>query len=541
MKKTIITLLVVMLTLGAVLTGCGGGSETSTDGVVTVTVAAPAADESWTNDEYFHNIVDRFGMDIEFITLSADSAAEKARIMINSGDMPDMVKSSFTLPEYNEYVDQGIVKELPSDWEEKYPDLAFAETMTTLLDELKNDEGNISALVIPMDQYKTTAAMLREKYKNGEDIVSIMRQPENIPIDSYGFAFRKDWAKQLGIETQPIMEYDDFINMALKFKEADLGGVGANNVMGIAADFTEACNIFVTAFDSAYNYFYKDEETGKYICGLLTDATAQGVKAYTEAYRNGVLSKDFYTIKPADLNSYFCSQRAGIIFPRASLSYLRTLIRDFEAANPGKTGEDCIDVCWIKSPDGYVHGRENNNYYGCYYFSPEITDVKLDKLLSLANFVCSEEGGPQITLGVPGKDFTVDENGEYIITRAKNEAGTFKAMKDIYPSYDFFRQFLNTHFYQESNEDPVAKELAAKIMDAKREYQLSLKKSDVAIDTYQAEDYVKFKAKYDTNQLLADIIVSEGDIEANWAKQVQQIRKDAEGVVASVNKALLGE
>ena len=540
MKRKLALLLALMMATVALFSGCDKKEASTENGErMTITIGYPNADETWTEDEYFKYITDKLNIDIKFQTLSATSATEKARIWISSGDMPDVVQqSAFQLDEYKKYANQGLVRELPKDWEEKYPNLGFAMNMTGIMDYMKEqNDGELFALVRPMDHYSSWIEDFRTAYGEGKNLREMMNSPEYKYIDDYGFAYRKDWAEKLGIETDYIMEYEDFLEMARKFKEADLGGVGATNTVGITADYTEVPNFFVTAYNSSYKYFHKDE-TGKYVCGLLEDSTAEGIKAYAEAYRTGILAKDFYTQKSADLNSIFCSQRSGIIFPRSGLFYLRTLKADFEKANPGMNAEDAIGICWVLSPDGKIHGREAGNFFGAYYFNPELSDEKMEKILELADYISSPEGGPQVRLGVPGVDYKV-ENGEYIVTREANDDGVLETLDKKYPSYEFFRNFLNPMWNNSVDPDPVAAEEVRNFKKAKLEHELSLLDWDEARDCYTADDYVKFNASYEVNGLFAEIVVGEGDIEKNWEKKKKEFEKDANSVAKNMNEALL--
>lgn len=543
MKKTILAILLATLMIGSVLTGCGEKQQTASDDErVTISVAYPKADETWTQDDYFKYITDKVNIDIEFQALSSDSAAEKARIMISSGSMTDIVyTSSFMLDEYASYAKQGLVKGLPDDWKEKYPNLGFALEMTGVLDSLEDaGDGSVYALLRPMDHYTNYIDEFRAAYKEGKDLRELMSEQKYLYIDRYGFAYRKDWAEKLGIKTQPIMEYDDFIDMVLKFKEADLGGVGADNTVGIAVDHTEAPNIFVTAFNSSYKYFNKDGKD-KYVCGLLEDSTTEGVKAYVEAYRSGVLSPGFYTQKTQNLNSLFCSQRSGVIFPRAEVSALRALNTEFEKANPGLKASECIDVCWIKSPDGKIHGREASNYWGVYYLNPDMSDEKLDRIMALADYISSEEGGPQIRLGLEGVDYK-KENGKYVNIRPKDENGSIESLDKKYPSNEFFRLFLNPLYMNEVTEtDPYARERMDTLVEEKLKNDIAVLSWDAERDAYVADDYVKFNAAYDVNSMFAEIVVAEGDPEENWLKKRAEFEDAAKSVADKMNKELLGK
>lgn len=538
--KKIVGVLLAATLLVTSFTGCDTKETADTGEKMTISVGFTKAENSWKNDDYYKYIADKLNIDIEFRTLSADSVGEKSRIWISSGDMPDVTYSDFLLEEYLKYGQQGMVAPLPEGWEEKYPNLGFSMAMTGAYEALKKaGNGEFYGLLVPMDHYSEHLDDFRTAYENGENLKDMMSSGKYTYIDKYGFSYRKDWAEQLGIKTDLIMDYDDFMDMALKFKEADLGGVGEKNTIGIAVDFTEAPNIFVTVHNPSYKYFHKNEK-GEFVSGLLDDETTDGIVAYAEAFRKGILSPDFYTQKSTDLNALFCSQRAGIIFPRAEVSALRNLRSDFEKSNPGKKAEDCIGVCWIRLPDGTVSGREAGNYYRGWYFNPDLSEEKLDRILQLADYVSSAEGGPQIRLGVPDVDYKKEADGTYTILREQNEDGTYPNLNEKYPSYDFFRYFLNPQYTMTVQPDPYMYDLMNSLTEAKLSNKTKLLNWDLDRDFYTAEDYARFNAAYDVNNMFAEIIVSDGDIEKLWLKKRSEFEKEAKKVADNMNKAIFG-
>ena len=172
MKRTI-TLLLALILVVAAFTGCSEKKETNAGGDrMTISIGYPNADEAWKKDEYFKYITDKLNINIDFHTLPSSSAAEKARIWISSGDMPDVVYSDFQLDEYLKYSQQGMVRTLPEGWEEKYPNLGFAMEMTGILDFLKGENnGDVSILIRPMDHYRDYIGDFRTAYSDGKNFV----------------------------------------------------------------------------------------------------------------------------------------------------------------------------------------------------------------------------------------------------------------------------------------------------------------------------------------------------------------------------------
>lgn len=542
MKKITKAMTLILVVL-FILSGCATGKKTSDSdsegGKITFSVAFTGANnETWKNDDYYKYISEKLNFDVDFISMSNASYADQARIWISSNDMPDVVCTNFVYSEYLKYAENGNVRPLPKDYKDKHRGVDFAIQMTAAEKKLQiGEEKEVYGVLRPYDRYTRSIQAFRDAFNNGEDVVELMNKQEYKGIDGYGFAYRKDWAEKLGIKASTIMEYDDFINMVKAFKEADLGNVGKNNTVGIVVDYTEAPNIFVTAFNSSYKYFHK--KGNKYVCGYLEPETVEGVKAYSEAYRSGILSPDFFTLKSQDLNSIFCTQRSGIIFPRADVGGYRALKSDFKKANPDLVPEDCIDLCWIKSPDGKVHGWQSANYGGIIYFNPELSDEKMNKILSIMDYIISPDGGAQVELGVPDVDYK-EENGEYIILRDKNENGELPALSEKYPSYKFFSTFVKTLFDVYTNpDDKQAETITRNLVLEKKKHDLSLLELDLDRNFYSDELYTKFQAANDINSILAEVITADGDVEENWEKKIKSIRADAEKVAEKMTKDLM--
>lgn len=52
--------------------------------------------------------------------------AERLRVWINSGDMPDVATWDYNHGEAMNYIDQGLIYRLPDDWKERWPNVAKA-------------------------------------------------------------------------------------------------------------------------------------------------------------------------------------------------------------------------------------------------------------------------------------------------------------------------------------------------------------------------------------------------------------------------------
>ena len=90
-----------------------------------------------------------------------------------------------------------------------------------------------------------------------------------------------------------------------------------------------------------------------------------------------------------------------------------------------------------KGPNGKYNGTEMMNYWSTTIFNPNIDDEKLDRILTLYDYIATPEGQKLINLGIEGKDYKV-EGDKIIITREKDEHGNFQHITKTHPSAGYF-------------------------------------------------------------------------------------------------------
>ena len=523
MKKftRILAVMLIAVMAMAMFASCGDKKTNVADGEkITVTVGALSPLEGWQDDELCKFISDKFGIEFDVQSMTMDGMAEKTRLLATAGTLPDMIFSEFVYNDYISWGKQGLVKALPEDYAEKYPNIKAGLERTRILEKLEK-EGDGVIFGIPR------AMSSVEQYGFGSDVPN---------LDRHGFIYRKDWADKLGIETSDIMAYDDFINMAVEFKKADLGGVGQSNNMGVAVSPANAPFIFVHAQNPNWNVFYKNSK-GKYVSGYNDKATVEGLKAYKEAYDKGVLHPTFFTHKASDIAGYLHSGKAGILFTSCGASDFQSYKTTFGQANPGLNPDECLKLAWIEGKDGKVRAREMANYWSCLYFRPEIDDEAYNRLLSMIDFFASEEGGMLLLNGFEGKDYEVKEDGTISSLIPPKEDGSVAKLSDVYPSADFFGSFnpvarIGANVKKE-NVDAVSAFMKAKF-DSKPE----TKKLDLDVEFYNSDIYSKFSSTHDISTIMAEIITKTDDVEKEWKNKLKSIQNKIDEVSKEMNKTI---
>ena len=77
-------------------------------------------------NDYYEWWTDTFNIEWDITSLAWDNWTERMNTWINADDLPDWSVWNFNAGDAANYADQGLVKCMPDDWKEQYPNLAAA-------------------------------------------------------------------------------------------------------------------------------------------------------------------------------------------------------------------------------------------------------------------------------------------------------------------------------------------------------------------------------------------------------------------------------
>ncbi|MFR9256263.1 MAG: hypothetical protein ACLVJ6_12610, partial [Merdibacter sp.] len=81
---------------------------------------------------------EHFNYEFDIVAIPDSNANDKVRTMINSGDVPDVLRwNNFDINEITSYIDQGLFYRLPDDWEERWPNIAHAQSLVPVAEALE--------------------------------------------------------------------------------------------------------------------------------------------------------------------------------------------------------------------------------------------------------------------------------------------------------------------------------------------------------------------------------------------------------------------
>jgi putative aldouronate transport system substrate-binding protein len=335
-SKKLLALLMAVLLLGTIVVGCSGGGETSQDTTPspkpTTTGGDPTTDpgetskypdylnldstwpvvkeghdvtiDFWTTQSetnggdyeenwYLQYLVDKSNIKINFTQIMSDQVTEQKNLVMNSGNIPDVIYGfGFSPTELVSYgQEQGLLLKL-NDYinEELTPTMAAAyEKVPTAKKLITLPEGGIYS--IPRIDSDLNEGGISRHFINTK------------------------WLKSIGKEIPETL--DDLIEILYLFKSEDPGGVGTENVVPIGsadAYWAKTMSYFLNAFGfvSGSN-FGPDLRDGEVVFPAGTDIYLEFLKLMKQFYDDGILSPDYYTMDGAALNALIAGGQSGLI------------------------------------------------------------------------------------------------------------------------------------------------------------------------------------------------------------------------------------
>ena len=513
-KKIIGCLLAALMLLS--LAACSGDEISDGSGKVTVSWArvfdTVENADYYTQDAVYQYVSDTYNIDFEIIPLTWGNAVENVRIWMNSGDMPDVVSwLIYNHEEFLSFVDQGLVRKFNDDWKERWPNAARVYETTGLGEELENILGGTYCFPSPI-------------YFNHKpaDVLSIH-------IQTY---FRKDWVEAVGFEAKNYYTVDELLDIARALKTQDPGNVGPN-FYPITADPSMIAYVFPyalythTAPDAA---IYKGGD-GQYRWGPADEETYTALKIFQDAYREGLIHPEFYTLQLGEaLDMMSVAGLSAInIFPGIARAYRDIAVN--LADNLGLNPDDALLSSFILGQDGKYHGTEIPNYFGALLFRHDMTDEEFERVMDAIDYSVTEAGQNMFHLGIEGESFAVAADGslEMLVEGTPNT---------VYPSISFFDAFAA----REDDFGLIDPSMPAAYRQKQIEqfldkYNMSDSTTLAPIDwrvTFHNSDANRM-AQLTYNEEYCELILRDGDLRANWEAWVRDKMQLIQPVLDELN------
>ena len=400
-KKIKLTALVAAIACATVaFVGCGGNDDaqtaTDTSNKVTYWVGLSGNESQITSSRsetpFGKALMEKTGVEIEYLHPAQGQAGEKFNIMIATGKLPDIIEYSW-------------VKSYPGG-----PDKALADGIIQELS-LEKDAPNLNAYI---QEHKDMEKFI--KTDDGKFYGFPFIRGDDFLLTSAGPIVRQDWLDDLGL---PVPEtIDDWTTMLRAFKEQK----GARAPLTINISQINNYGPLVGAFDTFSNLYIRD---GKVVYGPMEDSFKDFLAQMNVWYEEGLLDPDFASVDGATMQSNILNGVSGATYGSCGSG-----IGKWMAAAPDAK----FNLTGAKYP---VLNKGDKPQFGNYEFpvtgavTATITrDAKnKDICAKLLDFAYSEEGMMLHNFGIEGESYTmVDNYPTYTEEITKNPDGLSMAV-----------------------------------------------------------------------------------------------------------------
>lgn len=403
--------------VGTLLTGCGGGSASTTASTGDGTVAASSTESSgdgdntytmfmrstyvdWIKELKWYDVAEeRTGIHVDYISGPEEFNDVYSEIdqRVISGDLPDAVMTK--LAQTNVYGPQGVFADL-APYIEKY-----APNLQKYID----DNPDYKALVTDKDGH----------------IYGLCKET---PIFADLIGYRVDQFKAAGIDPDSIVTIDDFTK-ALETLKAYYGKdnpnyyplTGRDTAIRFASWFGAASNISSTESNGIYiNGHYKDGSID-----IMNDGAYKMVETMKKWYAEGLIQPEWVagTFGEADWEATMLNGNGSVFY-----DYYNRAEWFMENGGPDNDPNYQMGVLnFIKDDNGNPQKMTVSMKYNdeCVTaVNANCSEDKIKTILTFIDYFYTEEGEILANYGVEGESFKTDANGdkEFIVDYQTEEA-----------------------------------------------------------------------------------------------------------------------
>ena len=452
---------------------------------------------------------DHFNFDWNIEALPSEGIDDKVRTMINSDAMPDVLRwDNFYFTEVVDYIDQGYFYQFPEDWRERWPRLAALQDATPIPEILRDrTDGNTYCLFRPTFYFNN---------------------PSTKGTGHYGVFLRKDWAEAVGFELKNVYKPSELLEYARLVKEKDPGNVG-DLLVPLSLYTSNARDTFIDTTFPKFDEIFNDNGTYKW--GFADQRTLDGLKLWKQAYDEGLIGKEFYTLNSDDSkNAYQVSGISGGFCNATNQGWVGDAWDDMEAQ--GLKPEECIWVAALVGEDGYYHGTESSNFWGVAYFSADIDPAVFERYMDICEFSVNRDVQLFMNVGFEGVDWKYADDGSV----EKIDGAEWVTSWPLY----HLMSICGDDFVADSNNVSeyswLGEKYSKKVYEVKD--QLVVEGSIIPIDRASygfSSDAQNMMTEINYKSIMANLIVAEGDLEENWKKVIDEYAYIVDPAVAELN------
>lgn len=347
-------------------------------------------------------ILDKFNVDIEFITCSASDRKEKARLWVASGDVPDIMWTSYDMGEveHTQFVQSGLLQPWPSL--DNYPNIKALQDLI--------GEPVQKSIELNGDRYYI---FTEGGYLNTNQLT---------PLCLY---YRTDWAKEVGLlHEDHTYTWDEVMEMAIAFAQKDPGNNGAGNTIGITSAGSQYPQLY-GLYQNAIDYTGFSKVDGAYHWRAGDADVVEAIKELKYMYDNGAIWDEQLMAGSSDGLNKTIAGLAGICGGKWHTDQVTSLVIGLQETYPDKDVLDIISPMKVINDDGSISVEVSPGYWGELSISASIDPKALERFLEMFDWMAGEEGFLHSAIGIKDVDWKYNEAGEIEMLWPKDENGYY--------------------------------------------------------------------------------------------------------------------
>lgn len=407
--------------------GCPGAghADSSADDAVSITFGywdVDSVQNAAQSDRITRTLEEKFGFQASVQSFNWSNYKSQYQILAATGELPDVFTNVLLSSSdagdtalFNQMVEKGELMPLPDDLS-AYPHLA---ALLSDYEYLRHDDGHMYAIPHPL---------FAEELLSSSDAAMLVR---------------RDWMESLGLDDP--QSFDEFLALAAAFSSDDPDGNGKDDTFGYNVNSLAALGkwVILGIAPECNVYSWVEGGDGSFAPCWMTEEFREVVSAYRRLYETGALDPNFFSKNPAAVVDDFVSGRLGLLEYKSSASALAELKEFWEEKNELPFAE-CVDVLPVfPSSDGVRYSSSSNTFWSETYISASVTEEQLDIILSLMDYLLSDEGYLLYTCGIEGEDYRIGGDGEPVSLIADEGSSHLMRLTEKYPSVELWSNLAN--------------------------------------------------------------------------------------------------
>ncbi|MDR3121642.1 MAG: hypothetical protein LBU58_09990 [Clostridiales bacterium] len=387
---------------GAEQTGGAAQDLLSTDERLTISVAnrnLEAFDKE--TDESYKYVSDKFNVDFEIYPVPNSGWMDTIRQYAAANDLPDVFVGEGwdRASEISKYIEDGLVRDIPDEFIALFPEI---KKNIDLIDRPGERYTDGKWYFLPrMDPHGRLSAYYVEYYYR-IDYANNLREKGKLPV-----------------EPADVKNLDDLTALITAMAKDDPDDNGKADTFGLTLHREFEFNVIYPMFGYRdWNY-----NENQWVFGYKSEEAKNATKWIYDLMRAGVLDPEYVANTQDQRLEKFSTGKAGIMLNNGNqndaVGYRRNT---WEKINPDLPIEDYVSAIPCPEINGQKAMRPKP-YWMCTYFNADASDETVLRMMSIMDWMVTEEGYLFSSYGEEGVDYTLSEDGVVTSLRAPNAEG----------------------------------------------------------------------------------------------------------------------